>query len=495
MWTLLLACADDPGKTPLGFEFWESGPPLRGEPYRGRTFSPTELGVNCAELRGTDADVLHHNLQVPYRGHLILPWSPEHGQGGVSFFDMSDPCAPVRVGDGITEDIRETHAIGTVYLPEGDPHAGDWMVTNGKDYGTVDTGPLFWDISDPTAPEVVSLLLLPEAWYPDSYARVSLSVFWQYPWLYVASADNGIFVVDATDPRNPVLVAELAFNLRAGGVFVLGNELLVSSAEQTHAALFDISDPTNPVLLPGSPFATADRDGEPMETYHGNRSGDLALFARKEGAGGPIIYDISDPTTPTFVADTELAGNGGYVFYDEGFLFVGESDHASIWDARALPALEQVAEGMLVGDLDTIVPWGNVALLSVDEIEDDGVIGEAATVVMPWAAEPDLTGPEVMSTNPEDGSGGWYSGARVGIGFNEFVEPASVYPGSIRLLDGDLKPVDGWASAQEALVSYTPKTPLAPGTQYTVEVAGVTDLHGNPMSDVYRFSFSTADGG
>jgi hypothetical protein len=212
--------------------------------------------VPCASLDGLESDSLHHNLQVPYRGHLVLPWAPEYGVGGLSLFDMADPCAPTRVGDGTSDNLRETHAIGFAYLPPDDPHAGDWAVTNGKVYGGVDSGVLFWDLSDPSAPEPGALLTLPESWYPDSYTRVTLSVYWQYPWLYVASSDNGIFVVDATDPTAPVLVNQLSFGLRAGGVFALGNELLVTSAEQTQAAILDISDPANPSLLPGSPFGT-----------------------------------------------------------------------------------------------------------------------------------------------------------------------------------------------------------------------------------------------
>ncbi len=489
MLLLLLACTagpDDSGK-PASWNFWEAGPTLRGPGSPGRAFSEDELWTACASLDGLEGDALHHNLQVPYRGHLVLPWAPEWGNGGLTLFDLGDPCAPARVGDGLSQDLRETHAMGFVYLPEDDPHAGDWTVANGKVYGGTDSGVLFWDLSDETAPAPGAMLALPDSWYPDSYTRVTLSVFWQYPWLYVASADNGIFVVDATDPTAPELVNQVSFGLRAGGVFALGNELLVTSAEQTQAALLDISDPENPTLLPGSPFSTVTRDGEAVETYHGNRVGDLALFARKEGGGGPILMDISDPTAPAFVGDTVHDGNAGYVFYDEGFLFVGESDHASIWDATDPTSPTLVGTGDLAGDLDTAVPWGNVALLSVDEPETD-----VATVVMPWRTDPDTTGPTVLATNPDDGTGGWYVGARVGIGFDELVEPASAYPGSVRLTDGDGAPVEGWVSTQETIVSYTPKAPLAAGTTYTVEVDGVTDVHGNAMDDTFSFTFTTA---
>lgn len=489
MLLLLLSCTPTPEES-VPSPFWDQGAPLRGSGYPGRVFTEAELWQSCATLDGGAEDKMQHNLQLPYRGHLVLPWAPEAGGGGVALYDMADPCAPERVGNGYSQDARETHAMGFIHLPESDPHAGDWAVGNAKIYGGIESGILIWDLSDPSTPQVASAFALPEAWYPDSYTRVVLSVFWQYPWIYVASADNGVFVVDATDPRNPVLVNQVVSGIRAGGVFALGNELLVTTAEQSHAALYDISDPTNPTMLPGSPFPSPDRNGTPLETYHGNRVGDMALFARKEGGGGPIIVDISDPALPVFAGDVVHSGNGGYVFWDEDVVFVGESDHASIWDASDPTNMTLIGTGLLAGDLDTNTPWGNVALLSVDHAEGQSpdVENAVATAVMPWRAEPDSTGPRVLSTNPKDGSGGWYKAMRVGVGFNEFVEPASAYPGSLRLLDAAGEGVPGWVATQETIVTYTPKQPLSAGS-YTMEVEGVTDIHGNPMEELYRFSF------
>ena len=58
-------------------------------------------------------------------------------------------------------------------------------------------------------------------------------------------------------------------------------------------------------------------------------AGNWVFYARKEGGGGPIVYDISDPMQPYFVSEYRTVGNGGYVFYDEGTAFVGESDVAT----------------------------------------------------------------------------------------------------------------------------------------------------------------------
>jgi hypothetical protein len=416
-----------------------------------------------------------------------MPWVPEWGRGGLSFFDMADPCAPVQAGWGYSDDMRESHAIGFATLPEGDPNAGEWMVATGV------LGVEFWDVSDVTAPAAVSYLQLPGVFYPDAYALVVLSVFWQYPYVFVAGADNGVYVVDATDPREPVLITQYTPEpgLRAGGVFAIGDLLMVSSAEQTETILLDISDPAAPQPIPGGRFESLDGNGEGKEAYHANIAGDWALYARKEGGGGVMVMDISDPTNPTYVGDfLNEPGNGGYVFYDEGFAFVGESHFATVYDLRDLGDIQVVGTGDLPGDLDTFTPYGNVGILSVDEDAEDGV----ASAVMPWTTAPDTAAPQVLRVVPEDGATGVALTSRVGIGFNEMIEPTSAFAGSIRLFDDQGEPVEGWGSAQEGIASYAPKAPLAPGTTYTLEVVagGVQDINGNTLAETFTSTFTTA---
>ena len=89
---LLGACENKPQDSAVqAFEFVDATemPPLRGPGGPSTTFTSEELWQNCAHLEGGENDVDHHNLVVPYRGHLLLPWAPEWGQGGLSFFEMS----------------------------------------------------------------------------------------------------------------------------------------------------------------------------------------------------------------------------------------------------------------------------------------------------------------------------------------------------------------------------------------------------------------------
>lgn len=483
---LLLACSGPPGT----FEFPSptDAPPLRGPGGPERTFTEDELFQPCAYLDGGPDDWDHHNLVGPYRGHLVLPWAPEWSDGGITFFEVSDPCEPVKLADSWDTDMRETHAIGFTHIREG-IYQGDWAVVNHM------RGIQIWDVSNPYEPVVAGSVELPNVFYPDSYSRVVLSVFWQYPVLYAAAANNGIFVVDTSNPYEPRMLNHMEFEpgLRSGGVFALGNSLLVAGAETEDAILLDISDPANPQPIPGGRFDVADRDGVPREYYHGNRAGDLALFARKGGGSGPMVYDISDPTAPSFVGDLPMPNNGGYIFYDEGFLFMGESSAARVYDARDMSDIKVVGEvtpDVFPGDLDTITPYGNVAMLSADSDAED----DQGTTVIPWRVEPDHEAPEVMAVSPKDGEVGVALTSRIGVGFNEMVEPSTVFAGSIRIVAEDGTPIDAWGSGQEAIATLFPKGRLLPNTTYTVSVeeGGVTDVNGNAVAETYTWSFTTA---
>jgi hypothetical protein len=483
---LITACGE---KLPdLEFPEPDAFPAFRGSGGPWVDFEEADLWQGCAFLDGTEDDRDHHNLLMPYRGHLVMPWAPEYGRGGLSFFDMDDPCAPERVGDSWSKLMRETHAIGFVHLDESSPRPGDWAMVNGL------LGVLSWDISDVNSIQEGTYLSLPDVFYPDAYARVVLSVFWQYPWLYVAGADNGIYILDASDPLNPKLVSQYKFDpvLRAGGVWAMGNLLVVSTAEGKQTALLDISDPIAPQPIPGGLFFNADGAGTPVEAYHANVAGDWVLYARKEGGGGLIVYDIADPSQPEFVSEYHTVGNGGYVFYDEATAFVGESNMARVYDLSDITRPVLLGEAWMPGDLDTVSPLGNVAIMSVDAES----VADEASVVFPWRKEVDTQGPRVLRVDPPQGATGVALTARIGVGFNEAVDSSSVFAGSIRLFDEDERGIDGWGSAQETIANFSPKLPLRPGVTYRVEImeGGIVDAHGNPLESTHISTFTTAGG-
>ena len=131
-----------------GFSYPDASslPEFRGSGGPQVTFTEDQLWNNCAVLTGGEQDYDHHNLVVPYRGHLVMPWSPEFGTGGISFFDMEDPCNPQKVVEGWHDRMRESHALGFVHLREDDPDNegifGDYVVLTGT------RGLQFWNVTD-----------------------------------------------------------------------------------------------------------------------------------------------------------------------------------------------------------------------------------------------------------------------------------------------------------------------------------------------------------
>jgi len=219
--------------------------------------------------------------------------------------------------------------------------------------------------------------------------------------------------------------------------------------------------------------------------------GNHALFARKESGGGIIAMDISDPSNPVYATDVYTeGGNGGYVFMHEGYGFLGDSHWAKVFDMRDPANIIEVGTGYLAGDLDTITPYGNIAILSVDEDAENDI----ASAVMPWTTEADNNPPQFIRSVPADGAENVATSSRIGLAFNEMIEPSSVFAGSVQLFDQDGNAVDGWGSGQETIGSYTPKEPLLPGTTYTVKLlaGGIQDATGNALASDIEFSFHTA---
>ena len=472
----------------------DAHPPNVGPGGPAVVFTPEDLYLDCAYLDGGTGDIDHHNLVVMFDGYLMMPWAPEWGSGGLSFFDISDPCAPQVLSHTPAPDMRETHATGLTQV-------GDrwYAVVSSKRAGlSIEGGILIWDVTNVAAPEVVAKLYLPGHLYPDAYARVVLSVAWQAPYIYVGGADNGVYIVDASDPTSPELVGQYGFEptLRVGQVNVVGNMLIATAAEGPRTGLLDISVPEFPQPIAGGDFEIVDGTGMIRESYFSNIGGGYVFYAIKNGAGGMLMVDIHDPGSPTLAGYYDSGGNGGYVFAKDELAFVGESSFASIYDVSDPSAISQVVTLSLTGDLDTATPIGNVVVLSVDDEADTN----QASAIAPYATEVDTRPPRVTWSVPEDGTTGLPVSARVGVTFSEMVDVKSAWLGSVRLYRtddaGEVIPVEGHISVQENVVNFAPVNALDPATTYTFEIpaGGVADYNGNRVEEAFSLSFTTIGG-
>lgn len=103
----------------------------------------------------------------------------------------------------------------------------------------------------------------------------------------------------------------------------------------------------------------------------------------------------------------------------------------------------------------------------------------------------DTLPPTVIGRSPVNGATSVPPSTSVQVQFNEAVQPATV---NISLANGSNPPVAGTAAynSQTSTVTFSPSSPLAYGTTYTVTVVGATDTAGNVMTTPASWSFTTA---
>lgn len=453
-------------------------------------FQPADLFKVCAPIDGDATDLDHHNTVAMYDGYMVLPFAHEAGGGGVSFYDVSNPCTPRRVGSGLSPEMRETHTVSISNIN------GRWLFAAQKERNLPTGGMQVWDISDISQPSVVAKLPIQGHSYPNAYDFVTMATAPQGKYLYVAAGFLGFFIVDISEPRTPRIVSNYKPTppLRAQEVIVVGNLLFSSAAEGARVLLLDISDPTSPQPIPGGDFLLQAGNGVQSNAYAANLNGGYAYFARQSGTGGLIVYDIRNPEQPRRAGEfNDAGGNGGYSFFHGSNVFVGNSSSYAIYDASDLTNIKSIARLNLQGDQDTITPIGNIVLLSVDADAQ----ADRASAIAPWQTEVDTTPPSVNWVYPPSGATGLALTSRIGVTFNEGVDYKSAWrSGAVRMYPTDIGPsasVDADVSVMDTVVNLVPKAVLAPQTKYTFEVVagGVEDNLGNPVDKTFTATFTT----
>ena len=101
----------------------------------------------------------------------------------------------------------------------------------------------------------------------------------------------------------------------------------------------------------------------------------------------------------------------------------------------------------------------------------------------------DLTPPQVSSTTPATGASGVPTAVAPSATFDKPIQSGS---GSFTLTGPGNTPIAGTVTYTTSGITFTPTTPLAPGTTYTATVSGVLDLEGNAMTNLVEWTFATA---
>jgi RHS repeat-associated protein len=115
-------------------------------------------------------------------------------------------------------------------------------------------------------------------------------------------------------------------------------------------------------------------------------------------------------------------------------------------------------------------------------------------VVFTTGMSADASTPQVIGVSPANGLSGVMTNAQVVIQFNEPVSAEAL--GQVTLsAGGSAVNVSSLLSNGNQTLTLIPVAPLLPNTTYTVNVAGVEDLGGNPLPAPVASSFTTGAGG
>ena len=434
---------------------------------------------------------LHYgsNLGIMVNGYFMTLFAPDAGQspGGFLLYDVSNPASIRQVkriynNSGTTKHFRETHSLGVANI------GGRLYVAIGSKYGVE-----FWDFTDINNITQVSKLGLPGVDGGD-YSDAAWQLFWQAPYLYVAAHGRGLYVVDASNPGsprladrgngrpNPIPPSELG-DVRVGPVFVVGNHLVVSTANRNKGvvASLDLSDPLNPAYLD----RVNDTLGSDSKFYATCFDGQKVYTAPRGPIGIMRTFDLSDPAGIVTDGRTTEVVNGLYCATQDDTVFVGGEDSVFKIDVSGDTAYskEQVTLSG-VDDQGQISFFGNIIYVGNDH---------GQSPFLPHNANPDETPPVVVAVSPRHGATRQALTSRIGIAFSDAVLPETLDASTIRVLDGDNNLVHGVFSVQSGLVNLSPFEPLDPNTTYRIEVpaGGVSDYAGNRVALAFASDFRT----
>ena len=280
--------------------------------------------ITRVALYNTDADISPGFPAEFHCGRVVddvAYWGA--GNHGLVMVDVSDPLNPEGISYAGECFISPRYPEGTYDWARGATAKGNLAFL-----GDNRVGLRIFDITVPTAPVEVGFYSLAEenageVWQPlisDDGTRA-----------YIGYQRAGFIILDISDPTNPTKIGEYdvgTANVLAGAGLALRDNLIYLPDEKIGGTLhiIDITDDTDPDSIGTTAIAGIGRPW--MVKIVANK-----LYVADMALPGLAIYDISDPTSPTFKGcaktndeawDVAVVGTYAYV--------AGKTDGLCIFD-------------------------------------------------------------------------------------------------------------------------------------------------------------------
>ncbi len=417
------------------------------------------------------------NVTMMIRGYFMTVYAPDSGlpPGRIGIYDVSDPHNPAEkkyYSGGDTNDFREQHSLPTA-------------IVDGKYYIAIQTrsGIQFWDFTDPLNASVAGRINLPGVSGGD-YENVAWQATWQGHYLYVSGGNQGIYVIDASDPVNPELLKQVSTSatggFRVGPLFALGDLLIISNMDQGGSyAVLDIAEPADPALLDqlgNAPRMYAMTVGPNQRFYTAGRDGNF------------LIHSFSDPTNISEVKNALIGQDQLYTAVQDHFVYLGRQNNVVKVDVTNEQDPQVVGEGTLNRDHPDhgqVTPMGNLLYIGNDHGTGSAFFcHQMGKDTIPLSPD---------TFYPEDGATGVSPEARVSIVFSDFVDLETVSKDTVVIRPVEGEALDGIYTYQFNHLSFSPNEPFEADTTYEVSIpaAGVSDVMGNGLSEEVLVRFST----
>lgn len=440
------------------------------------TYQQSELFKPISVFSSLNGAPLGHGHVTTHKGYVVQILAHDSGNkgGGFGFYDMSDPRNPQMVNmkvDSTTEGIREGHGYGYTKM-------------NGRDYVALQSieGYQIWDWTDVMNPIRVADVDLPGV-IEDDYALGSWWIHWQAPYIYLGASSNGLFIIDASNPLQPVTLKHMppaqTGGFRIGPLFAIGNLLVLGSMDAVGISTMDISNPGNPTLL--------DNFTDFYLLYSSMMNGNYLIGA---GADRRVhLFDISNPSNINHVSSSDFAsGGGGYVNYQDGYIHAGMSEDYYKYDMTNPNSITEVGHGnsnINDSDYDFASVIGNFSVISNDHGTGSGVL--------PHQTSPDNTPPIVNRVVPAPDATGLALTSRIGISLSDLIDFETVNDETFIVRPFGGQPLEGIYSHQFGIINFCPSIPLDPNTTYEVVVpaGGIKDVMGNAIVQPHSSRFTT----